>query len=282
MDFGMHIGCRVSTYQADTGINQSLLKSFGKANTPAHFHYEQSRPRKESPDLRIGSYVDAGIFFPEELAGQFATFTGKIRKGADWEAFKKTHQGKTILNMDEWSRAGGCILALKEHDDAQKIFKASHHQVVIIAEHPVFGVRMKGLIDCLPDQTRCHHLLARCIFDVKKSWSAKPEDFDDTCSSFGYHIQAAYYLDLASFVGLDADTFGFIVVEDEKPHKIKIHYIRKGSAVYNWGKSEYERLMVSYLECVRTDTWPDYGSDWAEVLYKPWQLRKEIERERLE
>lgn len=57
------------------------------------------------------------------------------------------------------------------------------------------------------------------IADIKKTrLTASDKDFTKTVRQFGYHIQAAFYMDM-----LEVDTFRFIVCEDKAPYTIVVH-----------------------------------------------------------
>ena len=79
LPIGLSYGVTNVVYRADLGLNQSLLKAFGSARTPAHFKYEQEQPREETPELRIGSYVDVGITNEPLWEFKFAIWPGERR-----------------------------------------------------------------------------------------------------------------------------------------------------------------------------------------------------------
>jgi hypothetical protein len=267
---GIHHDIPEDIYRADLGLNQSTLKAFGRANSPAHFRWYEQRPRKETPELRIGNFVDATLFAPKKLLS-FAMWP-EHRKGKAWETFEQANSTKTILNGPEYERARNILLAIEAHDDATKLIKACQYQVVVIGDHPALKFRMKGALDMLPDLSRCSALLADYVFDLKCTADASDEGFVKQCATFGYHIQAAYYMDLLILCGRKVKTFGFIAAENDAPFGIKIHWFPIDSLEIRRARELYEKWMFEYMECVKKNVWPSYSSEWSRIRFKPWML----------
>jgi PDDEXK-like domain of unknown function (DUF3799) len=271
LPLGLHHDIPVDQYRADPAVNQSTLKAFGRAPTPYHFRYDREHPKEETAELRIGSYVDGWMFSNKLLDTNFAIWKDR-RQGNAWKEFEEANKSKTILNSKEHERASGAIKAVCNHDDSVKIVNACSTQVIAIAEHPVLKCRMKGAIDLLPDLGRCSALLAEYAFDLKTSADASPEGFAMQCWRLGYAVQAAFYGDLLELCGRKTSTFGFIVVENEPPHQVAIHYFKRDSIEIIEARKKYEGWMKAYLSCVETNNWPGYGSEWTRIEFKPWQL----------
>lgn len=278
---GIHYGVPVEQYRADKGYCQSDLKAFGKARSPFHFKYEREQPQEMTPALRIGSCVDSAIHdTAEEHMGKFVVWEGARRSGKDWADFSENHASQIILTRDEGDTVSDCIFSLTKHDDTQKILAACHKQVAVIANHAEHGWRLKGLLDLLPDRSRCSDMLAGYAFDLKTAIDASPDGFSDACFKFGYATQAAFYMQLLEYSGVHIETFGFIVVETVPPHQVAIHFIQRGSAEYIYGISQIENLLPRYHKCVSENSWPSYGNEWQAVRFKRYQLQTwGIERE---
>lgn len=279
LEHGLHYDIPDEIYRADPGLSQSLLKVFGRAKSPAHFQWEQSQPVDENAParsgIRIGSYTDAALFRVADLGKRFAVWPGE-RRGKDWTAFKEAGEGRVILNGEEHERAVNATKAVIKHDDASKLLPVCSKQVAAVIEHPRLKLRMKGLIDMLPNAQHCDPLLLAYAFDLKTASDASPEGFAKACWEFGYDIQAAFYMDVLNFLGRDVKNFGFIVVENKPPHLVKIHYLLRESQIIRRARQKYEDWMMSYSNCVKLNDWPGYTASWSEIQYKPWMLRDEV------
>jgi hypothetical protein len=277
LPLGLSYDIQESLYRSDLGLNQSLLKAFGRAKSPLHFQWEKDHPKEETDALRIGRFVDAAVLGKAgslSLNDHFSVYTGAVRRGKEWESFKEIHAGKTILNESESERAVIAAAAVALHQDAQLIFTVCARQVAVVAELPSIG-RVKGLIDLLPDKTRCDPLLLAYIFDLKTSSDASPEGFARSCYDFGYDIQAALYMDALNACGVPVKNFGFIVVENKPPHAIKIHYLERESLIIRRARERYTMWAIGYRECISRDYWPGYAASWSEITYRPWMLKDE-------
>lgn len=264
----------MADYRADPGLNQSLLKKFLEARTPAHFKWDQEHGKEPDTDaLRIGTAVDWLCFdlSQEHAMHRIAVWQEERRQGNAWKAFKIENIGKLILTIPEMSRVIGATEALKSHPDASRWIKSSEHQVVIIAEHPDFHIRMKGLLDMMPDNKY------GWVGDLKTAEDASPAGFSMNAWRMGYHIQAAYYLDLLKFAGMPVEEFGFVIVENEPYHGITIQGMHCLSAEVQLGRTQYEAALVKLAQCRAQDIWPAYDAQWTKVLYKPWQLNPKAE-----
>lgn len=267
---GLHFDIPEEIYRNDPGLNQSLLKDFGRARSPAHF--KAAPPREETDSLRIGNYVDWATLRIKDLPNRVAVWPGE-RRGNDWKAFKEANKDKVILNASEHGRAIGAAKAVAIHEDAARILNVCSYQVVGIALETVG--RVKALIDLLPDPTRCDHLLLAYAFDLKTSDDASPEGFALQCYKLGYDTQAAFYMDVLNLCGRNVQKFGFIVVETHPPHAVKIHYLDNESKIIRRARERYQQWAIAYLDCVKNNRWNGYAESWSEIVFKPWMLREQ-------
>ena len=268
---GIHRDVSRADYDADPGLNQSLVKKFAEARTPAHFKYDQEHAEQPDTDsIRIGNAVDWTIFEPTSLPRRLIVWPGE-RRGKDWAAFKEEHKAKVILSQAESLRAIGAVDALLHNTDSSRWISSSEHQVMIIAEHPDFKIRMKGLLDMLPPKAY------GWVGDLKTTMDASAEGFALQSFKMGYHVQAAYYLDLLKFAGEPAEYFGFICVENEPYHGVAIHGIHHLSAEAQLGRQTYESAIVALSRHRTENVWPAYPNDWSKITYKPWQLKPQEE-----
>lgn len=273
---GIHHDVPDEAYRKEPGFNQSLLKSFAKANTPAHFKWGHDHPTEPSESLRIGSFSDILITRPDSDPMSRFIVWPDTRRGNAWKAFQEANKGKIILTQDEHDRGLAIAEAVRAHDDAMKLIRACRSQVVVIAENPRLGAgfRMKALIDLLPDTGRCDPALSDYVFDLKTTKDASPEGFTESCWKFGYDVQAAFYLDALEYAGgPKANHFGFIAVENEPPYGVKIHFFRRDSKELRRARESYEAWMKYYAECLAKNNWPGYTDSWTELSFKPWQIR---------
>lgn len=289
---GIHFGVPPEVYRADPGYNQSALKDFGKARTPAHYRWDADHPTLQDKDfIRIGNYVDSFLFggdmerfivapdtYPCEPTKKdprtSKPWTMQANYCKDWVAEKEA-AGKTVLRGDELQRANGCIKAVNAHEDCRSAIDASHHQVVVIAEHPVYGFRLKGCLDMHPK------VAMRWEWDFKTAADASDDGFNSAAEARGYHIQGKFYMNLLQWSGVEVGSFGFFVVENEPPHGVNTFYTEFDSPECQRAETLINRWLPAYDECVRTKTWPNYPNQWTKLRFRKWALEDARPAERL-
>lgn len=291
---GIHLNVPESIYRADPGYNQSTLVDFMHSRTPAHFKAERDDAKEElaSKDfIRIGSYVDCALTEPDELNKRFIVtpamyprkptakdpstskpWTRKATYCQDWEA-EREEGGQVVLTPTEYSRAIGTCKALQSHDDTASALQFCSKQVVIIAEHPTFGYRLKGKLDLLaPPVAKLPY-----IIDIKTGESADYADFEMQCRRLCRRFQARYYLNLLHWAtsGEYMHTIGFamFVVETSPPHGIRCYTYELGTPELETIQQKINDMLRRYHECVTTGVWPCYPKDWVKMKHPEYSMR---------
>ena len=78
-------------------------------------------------------------------------------------------------------------------------------------------------------------------------------------ATFGYHGQAAFYLDLwNAATGEKRDRFAFLVQQSEAPFEIAL--VELGQLDIDAGRRWYQQAIAKYAICLQSDEWP---SPWA-------------------
>ena len=265
---GLHFNVDRKSYDEDPGLNQSKLKALLDAKSPAHFRYDQDHPDADKKHFRLGNAIDLLCNAPHKFGEQFVVWTGDRRAGNAWKEFEAANASKTILSQPELEQVRGMVDGLSRHEDASAIIQNSEKQVMIVANHPC-GVRMKGLLDFMPEI----HAESDCLYDLKSTARGADEDtFFKQCFDIGYHIQAAYYLDACRAAGIFVNRFAFIVIENFPPYECKIHYLKLHDDETELGRKQYQKAMLEYQACVTSGKWPGYSKSWSKITFTKWQL----------
>jgi hypothetical protein len=249
------------------GVNQTTLKRFGTAATPKHYKHELDNPKPETAAIRIGRAVDCLAFRPSDFGKEFATWNGD-RRGKAWEEFRDAHDGISILNSGENDRVQGCLAALAEDGEFQTCLRGSRTQVAAVCDDEEHGCQRKALIDILPPKS------LGWVFDLKTTDSAEQSDFARTAMTVGHHIQAAFTLDILAALGEPRDYFGLFIVEADAPHAICHKKFATDSAELDDAREKIRKWLPEYLICRNMDVWPGYTSEWEDVKFPHWALRR--------
>ena len=245
-------------YHADPVPDGSLSNSAAKwllpPYSPAHYVARDQRKRPE------------GVFDFGRAAHALALGRGEPIVVVDADSWRTKDaqaqrdaarkQGATPLLPDDWATVQAMAEELIEHPIAGELLTASAGtpELSAFAPDPATGVWLRGRFDLHVGDD---------LYDYKTAASADPDTFARRAVDYGYHRQAAWYLDLAHAVGLDADQFGFIVQEKEPPYAVAC--IRLSDEHLILGRRDMRTAIDIYAECLNSGVWPGYGDHWQTV-----------------
>lgn len=254
-------------YHADPVPDGSLSNSAAKwllpPYSPAHYVARNQRKRPEGVfDFgRAAHAVALGRGEPIVVVDADSWRTKDAQ--AQRDAARK--QGATPLLPADWATVQAMAEELLEHPIAGELLTASAGAPELSAFAPdPTGVWLRGRFDL--------HV-GGDLYDYKTAASADPDTFARRAVDYGYHRQAAWYLDLAHAVGLDADQCGFIVQEKEPPYAVAC--IRLSGEHLTLGRRDMRTAIDTYAECLASGVWPGYGDHWQTVEL-PGYLRSRL------
>lgn len=253
---GIHTHLDSAQYHAAPGISNSGL-SIIASKTPAHYKASIDEPREETPALIEGQRLHLAILEPDEFAKRFAVAPKfDLRKNADKEAkaaWESEHPGIIGIPEDDWSRYQRIRDAVHANSLCRFLLNNGHAERSIFAQDPVTGVRVK----CRPDydNSTAH---GRFLVDAKSTEDASPDAFRKSAFNYGYHRQAAFYMDVATWAGGDPAPNGFVFIAFEKKPPFGIIVYEPDAEFMDYGRKQYREALNLYAECLESDTWPCY------------------------
>ena len=94
--------------------------------------------------------------------------------------------------------------------------------------------------------------------------------------NYGYHSQAAWYLDLARDLGHPARAFAFIVQEKEAPYLVTV--IELPPELVDIGRRRNRAALERFRDCTESGVWPGYegehNDDILTVSLPGWAARE--------
>lgn len=258
-------------YQAAHGISQSRLKLL--ARTPAHLQYATQHPKPSTPDQIFGTVAGIAIFEPEKLEscchvkpanyqnakGEWKKWNGNAKECKDWLGAR---EDRPILSQEAFTNVLGVRDAVFAHPGAALALREGKAEQSFFSEDPETGLQLKARLDWTSGNT---------IVDLKTTGDASNAGFAKTIANFSYHLQAAFYLDIAALLGFQMDHFVFIVAEKEPPYCVAVWELDPVDVEI--GRGAYRRLLSRYLECVTKDQFPAYSPN-IERISLPAYARK--------
>jgi hypothetical protein len=184
-------------------VRFSTLKMLAKS--PLHYWHAVQHGYDESLSMRLGSGTHA-ILFDQP----YAVFTGPVRRGKDWDAFKADHDGAVILNAKEHATAQAMVKAIRSNVRALALI--SHGDV----EKRIDWTWQDRAFRSTPD------VAGRVLVDLKCLKSAEPDQVMWQSRRMHYHVQAALYRRALASIGRDIREAFLIVVENKAPHPVTV------------------------------------------------------------
>jgi hypothetical protein len=185
-------------------------------------------------------------------------------------AQKARNEGKIPLAKAEIQKAQRMAGNVFGNPLAAKLLAEGTPEVSIYWHDDQTGVRCRARPDYLPD--RPGRMI--CV-DYKTAKSANPLAFERAAADYGYHQQAAWYLDALREAEIDDDAaFLFIVQEKVAPYLMSL--VQLDPEAIELGRRQNRRALETFAKCRDEKVWPGYG-DGIHTAHLPAYAVKRIE-----
>ncbi|MDR7278907.1 PD-(D/E)XK nuclease-like domain-containing protein [Catenuloplanes atrovinosus] len=159
--------------------------------------------------------------------------------------------------------------ALRAHPIASVLFRpgGGTPEQALIWQDRQTGVWLRALVDWLPDPGPGRLIVA----DYKTTRSAAPADLAKVVYDYGYHQQAAWYLDGVRALGLAGElppAFVFVAQEKTPPYLVTV--FEPDLMALRIGAYLNRQAIDLYAQCVATGRWPGYSDDVELISLPPW------------
>jgi len=188
-------------------------------------------PKEQTDNVLFGSLVHALCFSPKQVADEYimAPYEDwRTKEAREWKQ-AQTDAGKAVIKEADWQRAEDMKEAIME---SEYIFGLGACDYEVAAFGKIGDTVIKGMVDILPHK-------GEKLVDLKTTNSLGTEkDLARLVMSFGYHWQAAVYLDLVNgLTGQNRTEFEFLFVETSYPYETAVvglspDFIQKGREGY--------------------------------------------------
>lgn len=244
-------------YDKHPGVRRSALDWI--MVSPRHFQHNLSAEDKDSSAKLLGRAVHTLILEPHEQESRIVVYPGD-RRGNAWKEFKAAHAGKDILRDVEFDTARRMRDAFFDNNLTRTLLNKMTVEGTAIWTDPETGVVCKARPDAMSDLF---------VYDLKTADDASESAFHKAAFGFGYHRQAAWYLDgVAAATGNATAEFGIIVIEKDAPHCIRVFHPDAGMIAR--GRAENRANLDLYARCVATGKWPGYPELVAPLSLPGW------------
>ena len=228
-------------------------------------------PRPTTPGMDTGSAVHACLGEPDVFVEEFVFRPKGLNLSTkDGRAFKKENEGKTLLpydfaddlekiqnNLRRSPAADFYNVSGKANADIEKSFFWE-----------IAGSNRGG--KCRPDWISKDR---KTIVDLKTTQSADKSSFQRSVITYGYHIQAAWYMwGIEQATGIKPEEFIFVVIEKNRPFGIGVY--RADHEMLGLGSAECMKAIELINRWEREDSFPDYCDQIETITLPPWMRLK--------
>ncbi|MDM5264770.1 PD-(D/E)XK nuclease-like domain-containing protein [Sulfurovum sp. XTW-4] len=222
--------------------------------------YEYLNPVEKSNDsLLLGNVVHKLVLEPETFNEEFAVMPvcdRRTKAGKEIHAnFIEESNGKECVTQEMYDQALEMSKAISEQKEIKELLLSNG-----LPERSIFseidGIKVK----CRPDYYREDLGL---IVDLKTTVDSSPDGFVRQVASYGYFIQAAFYLDVLKSVGLPANKFIFVAVSKTEPYMVGVYELTEQDI--ELGRDMYKKAFEIYRD-IDSYKKPVYLSQEKEIV----------------
>jgi hypothetical protein len=272
-----------TAYHADPALSSSGARRILPPWCPAKFKWERDngRPEKRNYDFGHAAHKEVLGVGMEIVIVQTTAKDGTKSPAADLRT-KSAQQhrddiyaeGKVPLLVNEVSQVMGMAAALRANPAASGLINPStgRFEVSLFWPDTRHNVDRRARIDYLPEPVNGRIRLV----DYKTCISAEPFNISKSVGNYGYHQQAAWYIDGIRALGL-AEKVDFLFIFQEKyaPYLTTVVELDEGALLI--GRARNERALEVFAQCVETDAWPSYTDAIETVSLPAWAGDEDLE-----
>lgn len=257
-------------YHGDPVPGGSLSSSGAKLllppSCPARFRWEQDNGRPPNGDFDYGHAAHLKVL---GTGAELVVIDAKDwRTNAAKEAKAQAYQeGKVPILASHAVQVDAMAEALAQHPIASKLLDGDTGR----AEQSLFwwdnGIARRARIDFL----RQVEGVRTVAVDYKTTADASLRAVEKSIGGFGYHQQAAWYLDGIKALEL-ADDAAFLFIFQEKTAPYLVTVVEVDATALRAGRELNRRAMEIYTSCKESDTWPAYSERIELVSLPKWLL----------
>lgn len=256
-------------YHRHPAVSKHGLDAFRKA--PALYVHERKTHKDPTPAMLFGSLYHTVILEPEKAEAEWMVMPECDRRTKDgkalWESAMLTLGNRRPIKKDDMDKAHAMRAALQNHTTAWNAVNRErrHVEASLFWDDPATAVKCRARPDLIRNDG--------FIVDLKTCADASLDDFTRSAFNFGYHRQAAFYLDAWHHItGEKPKGFIFVAQEKEPPFLTAVYVA--SPAMIEAGRAEIAVDLARFRECQLADTWPGLPLTPQELNLPAWAMPK--------
>lgn len=255
-------------YHAHHALSSTGARKLLPPSCPAKFRWEQLHGQ---PAKRIFEFGRAAhqLVLGEGAEIAVLEHSSYRTKAAQEEAEKARAAGATPLLEREWEQVEAMAEAIRQDPLAGPLFTPGRG----VAERALFwtdgptGIERRALLDWTLHRDTGQRLV---ITDYKTTTDASPAGVEKAIASYGYHQQAAWYIDgaIATGIGDENTVMVFAFQEKTPPYLITVTDIAADDL--RRGRERNRDAINRYARCLETGQWPGHAEGVITTSMPAW------------
>jgi len=259
-----------ATYHAHPALSSTQARWI--LDSPAKFRWRRDNPPGPSLSMDFGAaaHRDALGEGPDYVTVDAADWRTAEARRAREDAHAAGHPA---ILAHETTVIRDMAAKLRAHPTAGLLLaRPGISEAVLLWQDPDTDVPCRAMLDRLPDPQASS---SRCIVtDYKTAKDASPKEFARAVANYGYHVQAAWYLDAAAANGLGVDAaFVFIAQEKDPPYLVGVYQLEQEDLAL--GHRLAAKARRTYRDCTLSGVWPGYPTDPVTLRLPRWATYEE-------
>lgn len=280
MEPGVYSGITNDAYHSGEGISKSGLDLIGRS--PLHYWAKyldpQREPQEPTPAMLLGTAIHSAVLEPHSFANDYVVFPKIDRRTKEGKAYYDElvaqASGRTIISADDYATCVSIQDNVRRHPAAQVLLNDGEPELSVYWRDEQTGVLCK----CRPDWM---NYKANTIIDVKSTDDASPAGFQKSIVKWGYHVQAAWYLDgVKAATGHAPKAFIFAAFEKTRPYATAFYYADED--MIELGRQLYRERLDVFAACLKNNSWPGYPQQLSPISLPGWVMKAANDNEQIE
>ena len=247
-----------------THISSTGVRTFRK-NKKQFKYFLTNELVKQTKSMADGTAVHAFFLEKDKFHKDFAVKPQDIRlntkAGKEWA---QEHNNKIIID----SELGNNLYEMEKSfmdSPAKLIYEIKGKSELSYFWNDIGLVKGKCRPDWISDD-------GNIIVDIKTTTDASPKGFQKSISTWGYHLQLAWYMRGLQKLGIPCNEFIFIAIEKTPPFSVGVYSADKEMILF--GNQEINKLVVDIDKALNEKNFPDYTPEIMSLGLPPWMIEK--------
>lgn len=268
---GIYEGLSYEQYDAIKAWRRTTIEEGRRSLEHLLWARDHSKPPTEA--LEFGKMMHMAMFEPDrfEATVVLGRINEKTNEPYGWDTvkqdeFRAANPGKIVVTKGFRDSIVGIGNRVRSHPNAWPLMRSSERtELVMVWTHEATGELVKARLDSVGKIA---------IVDLKTTEDASPETFCHAIYRYGYHRQAAMYLD--GWRALTGQKIDYVVVAVEKtpPYGLSMFTACDADEAVQIGRAEYTAVLYEIANARKTGNWTGYPVEVQSMTVPAWVRAK--------